>query len=148
MTGRMKQLGEELSKYQDLVTAIQEMILPEGVMKTGNTHMFFNSNERSQAWTSAVGFSVHNKMISAVNKWAPISDRICWMILNAKPSKISLVNCHAPSEDADEETKNDFYLELENVVDRLPRHSIHLIMGDFNAQVGREVQYRPTIAPD
>jgi len=40
--------------------------------------------------------------------------------------------------DKDNETKNDFYSQLEAVYDSIPSNVIKVVMLDFNAKVGRE----------
>ena len=41
--------------------------------------------------------------------------------------------------------KDAYYEALIKTYDELPVHDIKIILGDFNAQVGREEVYKPTI---
>ena len=45
---------------------------------------------------------------------------------------------HAPSEDKSDDSKDSFYDELEQVFDHFPRYHMKILLGDFNAKVGRE----------
>ena len=45
---------------------------------------------------------------------------------------------HAPSEEKSEESKDSFYEELEEVFDHFPKYQMKILLGDFNAKVGRE----------
>lgn len=38
-----------------------------------------------------------------------------------------------------------FYEELERTYDNLPIHCSKILLGDFNAQVGNETMYKPTV---
>ena len=52
---------------------------------------------------------------------------------------------HAPSEDKCDDSKNSFYEQLEQVFDNFPRYHMKILLGDFNAKVGRENIFKPTI---
>jgi hypothetical protein len=45
---------------------------------------------------------------------------------------------HAPTEDKDDDIKDSVYEELEQVFDHFPRYHMKILVGDFNAKVGRE----------
>jgi hypothetical protein len=42
-------------------------------------------------------------------------------------------------------TKDSFYKELEQVFDQFPRYHMKILLGDFNAKVGREDIFKPII---
>jgi hypothetical protein len=52
---------------------------------------------------------------------------------------------HAPTEDKDDVIKESFYEELEQVFDQFPRYHLKILLGDFNAKVGREDIFKPVI---
>jgi hypothetical protein len=52
---------------------------------------------------------------------------------------------HAPTENKDNDIKDDFYEELEQVFDKFPRYHMEILLGDFNAKVGREDIFKPII---
>ena len=52
---------------------------------------------------------------------------------------------HAPSEDKSNDSKDSFYKEKEQVFDHFPRYHMKILLGDFNAKVGRENIFKPTI---
>jgi hypothetical protein len=58
---------------------------------------------------------------------------------------LSLINIHAPTNDLEEEAKNQFYEQLERAYAACPSHDVKLVMGDANAKIGRETVYQPTI---
>ena len=61
---------------------------------------------------------------------------------------IIVLNVHAPSEEKSDESKDSFYEELEQVFDHLPKYHMKILLGDFNAKVGRENIFRPTIGKE
>jgi hypothetical protein len=58
---------------------------------------------------------------------------------------IIVLNVHAPTEDKDDDIKDSFYEELEQVFDQFPRYHMKILLGDFNAKVGREDIFKPII---
>ena len=52
---------------------------------------------------------------------------------------------HATSEDKSDLSKDSFYEELEQIFDHFPRYHMKILLGDFNAKVGRENIFKPTI---
>jgi hypothetical protein len=55
------------------------------------------------------------------------------------------LNVHAPTEDNIDDVRDSFYEELEHVFDKFPKYHMKMLLGDFNAKVGREVMFKPTI---
>jgi hypothetical protein len=52
---------------------------------------------------------------------------------------------HAPTDDKCDDTKYITYEELEHVFDQLPKYHMRILLGDFNAKVGRDDIFIPTI---
>ena len=76
----------------------------------------------------------------------PMSDRLSSIRIRGKMFNITLI-C-APTEDTDENIKGTFYETLERVFDEAPRHDTKIVLGDFNAKIGKEIVYRPTIGKE
>jgi len=55
---------------------------------------------------------------------------------------------HAQSEEKSDESKDSFYEELEQVFDHFPKYHMKMLLEDFNAKVGRENIFRPTIGQE
>jgi hypothetical protein len=56
---------------------------------------------------------------------------------------IIVLNVHAPTEDKDDDIKDSFYKEQEQVFHQFPRYYMKILLGDFNAKVGREDIFKP-----
>jgi hypothetical protein len=62
-----------------------------------------------------------------------------YIILRSRWCHIVL-NVHAPTDDV----KDSFYEEFERVFDKFPKYHMKILLGDFNAKVGREDILKPT----
>jgi hypothetical protein len=83
--------------------------------------------------------------MSAVRRVEFVSDRMSYIILRGRWCIIIVVNEHAPCEDTSDDIKDSFYEELGRVFDQFPRYDMKILLGDFNAKVGREDIFKPTI---
>jgi hypothetical protein len=68
-----------------------------------------------------------------------------YIIIKGRWCDIIVLNVHAPNEDKDDDMKDSFYEELEQVFDQFPRYHMKNLLGDFNAKVGREDIFKPII---
>jgi hypothetical protein len=91
------------------------------------------------------GFLVHNIIISAASRVEFVSDRMSYIILRGCWCNIIVLNVHAPCEDKGDDVKNSFCEELGCVFNPFRRYDMKILLGDFNAKVGRENIFKPTI---
>jgi hypothetical protein len=67
-----------------------------------------------------------------------------YIILRGRWCNIIVLNVHAPCEDKGDDVKDSFYEEVGRVFDQFPTYDMKIILGDFNAKVGRENIFKPT----
>lgn len=94
------------------------------------------------------GFVVLGKMRQRVIGWQPINARICKLRIKGRFFNYSIINVHCPHEARPDDEKEAFYAQLEDIYDSCPRRDVKVVIGDMNAQVGREAMYRPVIGPN
>jgi len=68
--------------------------------------------------------------------------------LKAKWFSCTLVNVHAPTNEKTEEVKEELYNLLEQNINQIANSDIKIIFGDFNAKVGKEDIYKPTVGTE
>ena len=73
---------------------------------------------------------------SVVGFW-PVSDRIALVKLKAKPFSINVIQICASKSAFIEEDLEEFYEELDKCKKECKDHEVNIVMGDFNAKVGR-----------
>jgi hypothetical protein len=56
-----------------------------------------------------------------------------------------IINCYALTETADCELKDQFYDDLDRVLDNIHKEYIKIVVEDFNTQVGRENIFIPIV---
>jgi hypothetical protein len=141
--GVMTALLLELRYYRANITAVQETKWAgvHSFKSCGFTVLLSNGTTR----TFGTGFIVDARWSTRIIDWRPVDGRICVLRVRGKFFNTSIINVHAPHNGRPDKEKDDFYSLLEKTYSECPRHDIRIVVGDLNAQVGREVIYRPTI---
>jgi hypothetical protein len=81
---------------------------------------------------------------SAVERVEFVSDRMSYIILKGRWCDIIVLKVDALTEDKIDDVKGSFYDELERVFNKLPKYHMKILLQDFNAEVGREDNFKPT----
>jgi hypothetical protein len=68
-----------------------------------------------------------------------------YIILRGRWCHIIVLNAHAPTEDKTDDVEDRFYKEWEHVFDKFPKYHMKMLLGNFNAKVGTEDIFKPTI---
>ena len=71
---------------------------------------------------SGVAIIMSRKVAQCLDSWRPISDRIIEARLFSHFIKTTVIQVYAPTNKADDEVKEDFYEQLQKIVDEVPRH--------------------------
>jgi hypothetical protein len=70
---------------------------------------------------------------------------VSYIILRGYWCDIIVLNVHAPTKDKIGSMKDSFYKELKSVFDKFPKYHVKMLFGDFNAKIGREDIFKPTV---
>lgn len=111
-------------------------------MKISQTTIFNGKSEKGHKL--GTGFAVHESIIHTVKNFKDINPRISTITLTTNDLDVVIINVHAPTEKKGDDEKEEFYATMEDVHDS-SAGSIKIIVGDFNAKVGRELEYRAII---
>jgi hypothetical protein len=65
--------------------------------------------------------------LSAVKRVEFVSDRMSYIILRGHWCNIIILNVHAPTEDKIVDTKDRFYVELEQVFYKFPKYHMKIL---------------------
>ena len=112
-----------------------------GSLEKTNCVIFYNCKPVRHVFS--IGFYVNSRFLSNILRFELVNDRLCWIRVRGKFRNYSISDAHAPTEDKNDEEKDKFYLDLGTIYSQCPRHDIKIVLGDFNAKVGK----RKVISP-
>lgn len=134
-------MGDQLKKYRIDVAAVQEVRWPgQGEYESTDYTLYYSGHPSKRML--GVGFLVKKSPNIKVIEWKPINDRLYVIRIEGRVFNTSFICAHAPTEEKDDEVKEQFYDLLELTYDELPKADVRIVLGDFNAQIGRETEYR------
>ena len=133
-----------MDEYRLDITAIQEMRwIGEGVIEKKNHMVFYSCHNKEHIF--GTGFIVNKRRKHLIMDFQSKSHRLCRLRIRGKFFNYSLICAHAPTEEKNDEDKDSFYDELDEVYNECPRGDYKIILGDMNAKIGKENEYKPCI---
>ncbi|KAI8503757.1 hypothetical protein Bbelb_187280 [Branchiostoma belcheri] len=142
-TGRTAQVAKEMRSYNISLLGLSETRwLQAGQLRlaSGETLLYSGHTEDGAFHSEGVAFMLAPEAQRALIGWEPVSSRIITAKFATKKSNINLhvIQCYAPTNDAEEERKDAFYQQLQAVLDRRRNKDITILMGDLNAKIGSD----------
>jgi len=85
---------------------------------------------------------VHHRIVSAVKTVEFFSGRMSYIVLKSHWCNNIFLYVHAPREEKSDDSKASFYGELEQVSIHFLKYHMKILLGDFNAIVGRKKYFQ------
>jgi len=86
----------------------------KGKMESDGISIFYSGSVNHQR---GVGILLNQLTLKSVTSREPVSDRIITVRLQARFSKVTLIQVYAPTNTTSDTDKDEFYEQLQNVVD-------------------------------
>lgn len=140
--GASEILSEELKRYKMDIVALQEIRWPQaGRINTKHYYIYYSGCEDDRYY-GGVGFAVSKRIADSVICFEAGNERICNIRFKGKFKNISVISFYAPTEDSDEETKDNFYELLDQRLNSIPNYDMKIVLGDANAKIGKENMWK------
>ncbi|KAJ3612710.1 hypothetical protein NHX12_018968 [Muraenolepis orangiensis] len=135
-------ISRELRKFQIDIAALSETRLAdEGQLKEekGGYTFFWKGKPANEPRIHSVGFAIKNCLINHLHELpVGINERLMTIRLMLASSQMAtVISAYAPTLDAQDEVKEAFYADLDKILSEVPKEDKLILLGDFNARVGR-----------
>ncbi|XP_046399915.1 craniofacial development protein 2-like [Ischnura elegans] len=133
---------EELDSYQLDLVGLQETRWPFNGKLNSSSHTLFYSGCDDGNHYAGVGIAVRKTFMESVMTFEPVNERLCYIRLKGKFQNISVICFYAPTEDAEDDVKDFFYDNLDQLMTSIPDYDMKILLGDANAKVGNEPSWK------
>ena len=133
-----QELIEEMKRYDLGVLGVSETRWKgSGAKSVDDCYVVFSGVSDGRA-RAGVAVFLSEELSKCVRSWQCVSERIVVVKLKVEREWLTLVQVYAPTNDSKKETKEQFYNELQNVIEKVGKKETLIVMGDLNARVGRD----------
>ena len=138
-SGNLAQAAREMARRSIDITGVSETHwVGQGKVQSPEGYNFIYSGRDDNNHREGVGILMSKRAAGALLDWTPISERIIKARFFSKHIKLTFIHVYAPTEDDDDQVKDDFYMRLQDVLDSRHTHDMLIITGDMNAKVGND----------
>ena len=78
---------------------------------------------------------LRNGLPNSLMEWKPDSERLLHARFKWTQVNMSILQCYAPTPNAEDEEKENLYSSLHAEVEKISRHDLSIIVEDLNAKV-------------
>jgi exonuclease III len=133
----------------DVAALSETHLADEGelVEEGGGYTFFWKDTAASETRHSGVGFAIKNPQVKRLEEYpVHISDHVTTLRLHLdKDNYLNVISVYAPTLDKSDDIKDKFYEEMSLCLDSINAREQVLLLGDFNARVGRDYEAWPGV---
>ncbi|KAK2712354.1 hypothetical protein QYM36_011144 [Artemia franciscana] len=135
---KTEQVLRDMKQYNIDILALSEIRwkgVGQETLDHGYVLLYSGEDNHHQA---GVGLMMSPAAYRTMLKWTPINERILFARFATTHTKLSVIVCYAPTNEADDYVKDSFYETLQAVTKDIPKHDVLCVVGDLNAKVGAD----------
>ena len=139
-TGKAFCMVKELKRLNIRICGISETHWTGCGRMSANGYTIWYSGTETGIHQRGVAIALESSFSKSVSDVVFQNDRLIKIRIKCKNMDITIIEAYAPTEGDSEEEKDEFYDNLQFLVDKTPRHDFIMLLGDFNAKIGNNVE--------
>ena len=142
-TGKTAQVATEMRNYRLSILGISESRWSGSGQRrliTGELLLFSGHGQENAPHTQGVALMLSRTTQRALIGWEGHGPRIITATFRTNERRINMdvIQCYAPTNDSDDQDKEEFYSRLLTIIQDRPERNVIIVMGDFNAKIGSD----------
>ncbi|XP_053229029.1 craniofacial development protein 2-like [Podarcis raffonei] len=135
--GKLEVVKNEMARTNIDILGISELKWTGmGEFSSDDHHIYYCGQETRKR--IGVALIVNKRVAKAVLGCNLKNDRMIWIRIQGRPFNITVIQVYAPTTGAEETEIDQFYEDLQHLIEVTPKKDVLLIIGDWNAKVGRQ----------
>ena len=135
--GKLEVVKQEMARVNINILGISKLKRTGmGEFNSDNHHIYYCGQESLRR--NGVAIIVSKRVWNAVLGWSLKNDRMISVRLQDKPFNITVIQVYAPTHNAEEAEVEQFYKDLQDLLELTPRKDVLYIVGVWNAKVGSQ----------
>ena len=144
-TGKLAQVNKQFRNCKIDLLGLSEVRWPGNGRMMTEGHTLLYSGRKDNEHQAGMAILMRGEVLKSMIEWKPITERIITARFYSRFAKLTTIVCYAPTEDAEEDEKDHFYQQLQQIIRQVPRHDMLLLMGDLNTKIGSSNKSRERI---
>ena len=133
--GKLEVVKQEMARVNVDILGISELRCPGMGEFNSDDHYSYYCGQES-LWRNGVAIIVNKRVWNAVLGCNLKNDRMISVRFQGKPFNITVIQVYAPMSNAEEAEVEQFYEDLQDLLEWTSKKDVLFIIGDWNAKVG------------
>uniref|UniRef100_A0A670K960 Endonuclease/exonuclease/phosphatase domain-containing protein n=1 Tax=Podarcis muralis TaxID=64176 RepID=A0A670K960_PODMU len=135
--GKLDVVKNEMARINIDILGISELKWTGmGEFSSDDYHIYYCGQETRKR--NGVALIVNKRVVKAVLGCNLKNDRMISIRIQGRPFNITVIQVYAPTTGAEEAEIEQFYEDLQDLIEVTPKKDVLLIIGDWNAKVGKQ----------
>ncbi|XP_049957800.1 uncharacterized protein LOC126474376 [Schistocerca serialis cubense] len=141
--GLQNKVGEVIkemeARNQDIIILPETKKKGRGIERIGSYTHFYSGVPKNQRAKRVISILMKNKFKRMVTNWEPIDENLIKINIDIHGYKITIIGVYGISEDEPICKKDDFYNNLNGIIEDIGKTREIIIAGDFNSRTGSKI---------
>ena len=135
--GKLEVVKQEMARVNiDILGISEQKWTGMGEFNSGDHYIYYCGQESLRR--NGVAIMVNERVQNAVLGCNLKNNRMISVHFQGKPFNIMVIQIYAPTSNAEEAEVEEFYEDLQDLLEATPKKDVLFIIGDWNAKVGSQ----------